>query len=92
MITYDYQFVENLLSRLLGQLLDVFTDSEKAEIQDFIDAGEYGLALETLADIVIEENRKISGESMRLVFKLADAMQLDKRALKAKLGNHITDS
>lgn len=92
MITYDYQFVENLLSRLLGQLLDVFTDSETAEIQDFIDAGEYGLALETLADIVIEENRKISGESMRLVFKLADAMQLDKRALKAKLGNHITDS
>lgn len=90
MIAYDYQSIENLLLRLLDLLLEIFTDSEKNEVQDFIDAGEYGLALETLVDIVIEENKQIPGGSMSLVCELADVMQLDKKAFEVKLRDHVS--
>ncbi|MEH8019580.1 MafI family immunity protein [Rheinheimera muenzenbergensis] len=92
MTTYDYQSIENLLLRLLDLLLKIFTNSERNEVQDFIDAGEYGLALETLVDIVIEENKQISGEAFALVCELADVMQLDKKVFEEKLRGHVTDS
>ena len=92
MNTYDYQYIEELLLRLLSLLLEVFADSEKDEVRDFIDAGEYGLALETLVDIVIEENKQIPGESLALVCELADVMQLDKKVFEEKLRGHVTDS
>ncbi len=91
MITYDYQYIEELLLRLLSLLLGVFSDSENHEVQVFIDAGEYGLALETLVDIVIEEDKKISSESFALVRKLASVMQLDKKVFEEKLRSHVTD-
>lgn len=92
MATYDYQSIENLLMRLLGLLLEVFTDSETMEVQDFIEAGEYGLALETLVDIVVEENKQIPGESLMLVSELADVMQLDKKVFAEKLRGYVSDS
>ena len=92
MTTYDYQSIENLLLRLLGLLLEIFTNSERNEVQDFIDAGEYGLALENLVDIVIEEYKQIPGESLALVCQLADVMQLDKKVFEEKLRGHVTDT
>ena len=92
MSKYDYQFIENLLLRLLGLLLEIFTDSEKVEVQNFIDAGEYGLALETLVDIVIEENKQIPSESLALICELADLMHLEKKVIEEKLHSHVTDS
>ncbi|MVF14713.1 MafI family immunity protein [Ketobacter sp. MCCC 1A13808] len=92
MTTYDYQSIENLLLRLLGLLLEIFTNSERNEVQDFIDAGEYELALDTLVDIVIEENKQIPGEYLALVCELAELMQLDKKVFEEKLRGHVTDS
>lgn len=43
----DYQVIENLLARLLSPLVNVFSDSESNKVQEFIDVGEYGLALDT---------------------------------------------
>ncbi len=92
MSTYDYQYIEELLLRLLSNLLGIFTDSEKNEVQDFIDVGEYGLALETLIDIIVEENKQISGESLELACDLAEVMQFNKKVLEEKLRAHVTDS
>ncbi len=91
MSAYDYQYIEKLLLRLLNLLLGVFNGSEATEVQDFIDAGEYGLALETLVDIVIEDNKQISHESFLLIHELADVMQLDKKELEKKLHGHVTN-
>lgn len=88
-MTYNYQYIEELLLRLLDLLTSVFTDSEKREVQDFMDAGEYGLALETLVDIVNEENKQISSESLKLVYELAEVMQLDKSVFEDKLHGHV---
>lgn len=90
MTTYDYQYTEALLLRLLSLLVGVFSNSEKGEVQNFIEAGEYGLALETLVDIVIEENKQISSEILMLVNELAGVMQLDKNVYEEKLHGHIT--
>lgn len=91
MMTYNYQYIEELLLRLIGLLVSVFTDSEKKEIQEFIAAGEYGLALETLVDIVNEEDKQISSESLKLVYELAEVMQLDKSVFEDKLRGHVFD-
>lgn len=90
-MTHNYQYIEDLLLQLIGLLASVFTDSEKKEIQDFIDAGEYGLALETLVDIVSEEDKQISSKSFKLVYELAEVMQLDKTIFEGKLRGHISD-
>lgn len=92
MTNHNYQYIEELLLRLLGLLLAVFTDSEKSEVQDFVDVGEYGLALETLVDIVTEENKQIPGGALSLVCELAEVMQLDKKVFEEKLRDHVTDS
>lgn len=92
MTTYDYQYIEKLFLRLLRLMLGILADSERNEVQDFIDAGEYGLALETLVDIVIEENKRIPGQSLTLVYELADAMQLDKKVFEEKLSGYVTGS
>ncbi len=87
----NYKHIEELLIRLLDLLNTVFIESERKEVHDFIDVGEYGLALETLVDIVDEENKKVPGEVLLLVKELAIAMQIDYEALSKKLGRSVAD-
>ncbi|MEK7258864.1 MAG: MafI family immunity protein [Pseudomonadota bacterium] len=88
-MTCNYQHIEEVSLGLLELLQSVFTSSEKIEVHEFIDAGEYGLALETLVDIVIEEDKQISSEAMKLVYKLAEMMEWDKEAFEEKLHSHV---
>lgn len=44
----EYRKIETTLDLLLMALPDSFSESESIEVQEFIDAGEYGIALETL--------------------------------------------
>lgn len=89
MTGYDYQNVEGLLLKLLGLLHATFKDSEKSEVQSFVDVGEYGLALETLVDIAVEENKKIPEEAMSVVIELAGVMELDKKVYEKKLSEFV---
>lgn len=90
-MTYHYEHIEELLAQLLFLLTPVFVELEKKEVQDFIDAGEYGLALDTLVDIVKEEDKIISTQILNVVYELAAVMQLDKEAFKEKLRDHVSD-
>jgi hypothetical protein len=60
---------------LLSLLSSALSWSEAQEVRDFVDVGEYGLALETLVDIVTEEEKSISAEALRLIIELADSMR-----------------
>ena len=73
----NYQNLENLLIRLLALLSEIFSNTEVKEVQEFIDVGEYGLALETLVDIVDEESKKITPEILNLVQQLAEVMEIN---------------
>lgn len=92
MIDVDFQYIEKLFLQLLALLKFVFSDSESNEIKEFIDVGEYGLALQTLVDIIEEEDKQIQIGVQELVLELASAMSLDEETFKGKLSRHVKNS
>jgi hypothetical protein len=77
--------IETGLSRLMAASDPAFTTSERAEIQHFIDVGEYGIALETAVGIFAEEHKVATAEIRRLIGKLAELMELDATDLLSRL-------
>lgn len=71
-----YREVENDLRMLLADLRRDLSPSETGEVKTFIDAREYGLALETLSAIIVEENKYIDDYIVAEVEKLAKKMKL----------------
>ena len=72
----DYDLIENLFANLIRLSDGIFREEEVKEVNEFIDAGEYGLALQTYRDIAIEESKIITGEAFAVVHQLAEAMKL----------------
>ena len=73
----NFDEIESLLSRLLMIAASVLSDAERAEVQRFIDVGEYGLALEAAAAIYAEEKKIATAEVADLIERLAAAMSMD---------------
>jgi len=81
----NFEEIELLFSNLLAATSPVLSDSERAEVQKFIDVGEYGLALETAADIYAEEEKIASADVVALVGRLAEAMSIEAVPLLQRL-------
>ena len=64
--------IANLLSTLGGEM----ADSERAEVDRFLSAGEYALALDTLSWILVEEQKPIADGALREIDSLAEVMEL----------------
>ena len=79
----NFEEIELLFSNLLAATSPVLSDSERAEVQKFIDVGEYGLALETAADIYAEEKKIASADAVALVGRLAEAMSIEAAPIAA---------
>lgn len=62
------------MRRVLAALSETLTESELEEVRRFVDHGEYGLALETLCDIVEEEDKRVSPEAYDRVCKPGASM------------------
>ena len=90
-MNHNYKNLENLLVRLLALLSEKFSNTEVQEVQEFIDVGEYGLALETLVDIVDEGSKQITSEVLILVKELAEAMEMDDKVLVGKISGYVLD-
>lgn len=71
-----YSEIENTLDELLVDLKTILTLAEMAEIQHFVDAGEYGLAFETLCGILIEEKKGPSEKAITLIHTLGTRMEI----------------
>lgn len=87
----DFKKIESLFAKLLTATTSVLSESEVAEIQRFIDVGEYGLALETAIHIFVEERKLPSADVVELFKSLAIAMQVDPEPLLKKLVPGTTD-
>lgn len=85
MIITDFKNTERLLLKLLNSVDQVFNQQERAEVQEFINVGEYGLALDTLIDIIVEENKQISENSVKIIKEIAAIMLMDESLLQEKL-------
>jgi hypothetical protein len=81
----DFDEIELLLSQLLSASTPVLSEPEKAEVQHYIDVGEYGLALETAADIYAEQGKIATVEAVDLFRRLAIAMDMEAAPLLEKL-------
>lgn len=80
-----FDAIEALFSELIVTVKSDFTSSECCEVQDYIDVGEYGLALSTCVAIYAEEG-KMAGERVRFLLTcLAEKMSKDPKAILAKL-------
>ena len=78
-----YRQMEESLQALVKALPAGWTEADRAEVQHFIDVGEYGLALETLAGIAVEEDRPFDKAFLDRVAKPAEIMQmLDSPAIR----------
>lgn len=64
------------IAGLLREQADAWSAAERAEVNRFLDAGEYGLALDTLAWILVEEAKPISPGTLCEIESLAAAMGL----------------
>lgn len=73
---------DGLRGRLFGVLTsldDRFTRRDASLIHEFIDVGEFGLALEQMADVLAEEDTPISDRERGEMLRLNEDMQMDDR-------------
>ena len=81
----NFDLIESLLSNLLIASAGELSDTEREEVQAFIDVGEYGLALETTADIYAEEKKNPTAEVQILIKRLAIAMAMEPESVLKRL-------
>lgn len=84
-----YKEIEAKLFELIDMLETCFTQPELDEVIEFIKYNEYGLALDTVVDIIIEEDKRISNDILNVIIKLSDIMDLDSEGLNKKMIAHI---
>jgi len=82
---HNYARIEMLLQELLENIGTAFSETESKEVRDFIDAGEYGLAIETFADIVNEEAKHFPPHLLSTVRAACEEMGIDVNELETKL-------
>lgn len=70
----NHEEIQSALSAVLRILEGVFTKEEAGEVRHFADVNEYGLALQTAVDIVLEKNKCLPEEALRAMQRLADLM------------------
>ncbi|CAJ0563717.1 MULTISPECIES: MafI family immunity protein [Gammaproteobacteria] len=85
----EYRKIESTLELLLMALSDSFSECESIEVQEFIDVGEYGIALETIIDIINEESKNITNEAEFLIEKAGRIMNMDTTSIVDKISKHI---
>jgi hypothetical protein len=70
-----YRLIESGLNRLLANEQGILSSAEVTEIREFLDAREYGLALETLAAI-LDEGKELSRVKLEEIQNLAERMHI----------------
>ncbi len=82
--------IEKGFASLLGRLDGKLSASEREEVTEFIDAGEYGIALETLSAILVEERKRFSVSVLREMAELAGIMGIRESVLTEELERQVT--
>jgi hypothetical protein len=77
------EYLSNRLRGLLVQLADRLTNDQAVGTTELIDAGEFGLALEFIADSLSEEERAVSEIERREMTLLVGEMGMDDRVQRA---------
>ena len=72
-----YADLEAQIRRLLQALDDVLSVAQRAEVDQFLNHGEYGLSLSTLAWILVDDCLSVTSTDMKEIFRLATTMHVE---------------
>src|SRR4051794_29693895 len=75
----SYEEIAGLLHGLLIRLDDRLPGTDITLIAEFIDAGELGLALEQMADVLSEDEQPLSADERADMLSLVERMKMDDR-------------
>lgn len=81
----DFPEIERRLIAALDVLKGEFTAAERQEVLEFIDVGEYGVALETLAAIAVEEKKRLPKAVFDVIRDLAAQMGVEGTVMSEEL-------
>jgi hypothetical protein len=73
----DHKTLESALRTIVTDLGNKLTSVERVDVIDFVDNGEYGIALETLCAILTENDRFVAKEVLGRIQKVGTEMELD---------------
>lgn len=79
MIAVDFAQFEDLQGRLRAvftRLADQLPVDTAGYVDEFIDSSEFGLALETMSEVLAESDGRIDSETLAMVRSLAEQMGL----------------
>ena len=75
---FDYKIVVKNLNEVLAKLKESLSDTQIEFLQSYINAGEWNLALETLCDILIEEEIPIDSRGYELLQEVGNTLSMEK--------------
>ena len=83
--------MEAQLGSILNTLGSQLSPEESRQVSHFLDFGEYGLALQTLTDLLIEERKKISTGTYNDVVGVAKRMGIEGKIALEDLERRVHD-
>jgi hypothetical protein len=86
-----YNELEAELGSIILTLGSQQSPKESREVSHFLDAGEYGLASQTLTDSLIEERKKISTRTYNDVVGVAKRMGIEREIALEDLERRVHD-
>ena len=72
----DAQTVENYLDQIIDLAHSAMNDRDRLQVRRYINAGEYGLALDDMAYIVLDWGKPVTTELHSLFAAAADKMNI----------------
>ena len=81
----DFKEIDSVFYELLDQKDSTLSRSELDEVRQYVDVGEYGIALRTYAAIFDEEKKVATSRERDLVQWLAIAMSIDPLPLLTRM-------
>jgi hypothetical protein len=77
--------IASRIANLLGDAGASWSVLERAEVEQFLCAGEYGLAVDTLCWILVDARKPISGKMLQEIESLIEIMDLGQEPFVAAL-------
>lgn len=88
----SYERLKNELRVLFSALDIVLSPRECAEVAQFIDVAEYGIALESIAGIIVEGQRKLTPATFQRMADLARRMDIEESVVTNEMRACVAES
>lgn len=89
---YDYDLLDKLLNKLFRLVGPDLEGRTREHVREFIDVGEYGLALDTAVAAIVEDDLQITPEAFDLIRQLAVKMKMEDEILTEDLADRVEKS